>query len=193
MENINKSEESLTQPFEVFKHIKRDDFGEMDTELLIDYIIKTHHDFVKMNSVIIYGLAQKAFYRHSHTHPELITINNIIFLFLHDLLNQMKAEEQFHFPRIRQETNDLKCAERNENKILQSLMRRRKSLLNNHAKAFKYLTTLRQVTNNFDIPSDSSNSYKALFEKIKELEDDLIIHFQLEDDFLFHKGLLITE
>ena len=156
--------------------------GSQKTDFLIDNIIKTHHDFAKKKSVTIYSLAQKVFYRHSNTHPEILTINNIIFLFLHDLLNQMKEEEQFLFPRIRQAATDIKCAKKNDKNILQSLMQERKLLQNNHEKAFTYLNALRQATDNFEMPSDCSNSYKALIEEIKQLEDDLILHFHLEDD-----------
>jgi regulator of cell morphogenesis and NO signaling len=165
----------------------------METDFLIDYIIKTHHDFAKKKSIIIYMLAQKVFYRHSNTHPETLFINNIIFLFVHDLLNQMKGEEQFLFPHIRQAAMDMKCSEINNDNISKSLEWKRKLLQNNHAKMFTYLKALRQVTNNFDIPSDCSNSYKALIEKIKELEEDLILHFLLEDDFLFSNVRLIKE
>ena len=193
MENINQSEESIPRSFNVFKTISKDSFSKMEIKFLIDYIIQTHHDFAKKKAVIIYTLAQKIFYRHSNTYPEMLTINNIIFLFLHDLLNQMKGEEEFLFPRIRQAANEIKFAEINDTNILQSLKRKRKLLTNNHAKALAYLSTLRQVSNNFDAPPGACNSYKTLFGKIKELEDDLIIHFQLEDNFLFPNGLLIRQ
>ncbi|MDE3184872.1 MAG: hemerythrin domain-containing protein, partial [Bacteroidota bacterium] len=77
--------------------------------------------------------------------------------------------------------------------ISQSLEGKIKVLQNGHAKSFTYLKALRQVTDNFGIPSDACNSYKALFEKMKELEDDLNIHFHLEDDILFPNALLLTK
>ena len=162
--------------------------GKWETDFLIDYIIKTHHDFAKKNAVIIYNLAQKVAYRHSDNHPELLTLNKIIFLFLHDLLNQMSKEEQSIFPYIRQTAKDKIYAEK-YNSIPQSLKGKIKLLHNEHAKAFTYLKVLRQVTNNFRIPSDACNSYNALFEKIKELEDDLNMHFHLEDDILFPNAI----
>ena len=193
MNNIIRTEKAVPHSFKIYKAISKDGLGNMEKGFLIDYIIKTHHDFAKKKSVIIYTLAQKVFYRHSNTHPELLTINNIIFLFLHDLLNQMKEEEQFLFPHLCQAATDIKCGKKNHNNILQSLMRKRKLLQNNHEKTFTYLNALRQVTDNFDIPSDCSNSYKALIEKIKELEDDLTLHFHLEDDLLFPNGQLTKE
>ena len=193
MDNINGSEKTVPQPFKINKPISKDGPGNMETDFLIDHIIKTHHDFAKKKSGIIYMQAQKVLYRHSDTHPEMLTINNIIFLFLHDLLNQMKVEEQFLFPHIRQAAINIKYAEKNDNYILQSLMWIRKLLQNNHEKSFTYLIALRQATDNFKIPPDCSNSYNTLIEKLKELEDDLILHFHLEDDFLFPNGLLIKE
>ena len=193
VENSNVSVKNVLQPFKIFKPISRDDFGEWETDFFVDYMIKTHHDFAKKNAVIIYTLAQKVAYQHSYTHPELLTLNKIIFLFLHDLLNQMKEEEQFIFPRIRQKVNAIKYSEINDTCISQSLEGKIKVMQNEHAKSFTYLKALRQVTHNFGIPSDSCNSYKTLFEKIKELEDDLNIHFHLEDDFLFSNALLLTE
>ena len=165
------------------------DFDKWETNVLVDYIINTHHDFAKKNAVIIYNLAQKVTYRHSDNHPELRTLSEIIFLFLHDLLNQMLKEEQYIFPYIRQKEKDRKYAKINDNNISQSLKEKIKLLQNAHEKAFRYLKVLRQVTNNFRIPYDACNSYNALFEKIKELEDDLNMHFHLENDILFPNAI----
>ena len=187
-----ESVKSVLQPFKVFKPTSGNGFGKGQTDFLVDYIVKTHHELAKKNAAVIYNLAQKVTYRHSDNHPELLTLNKIIFLFLHDLLNHMKEEEQFIFPRLRQRANAIRYTEINDTCISQSLEGKIKVLQNEHAKAFTYLKALRQVTDNFGIPSDACNSYKALFEKIKELEDDLLIHFHLEDDILFSNALLLT-
>ena len=110
-------------------------------------------------------------------------------MFLHDLLNQMLKEERSIFPYIRQKEKNRKYAKINDNNSSQSLKEKIKLLQNEHGKAFTYLKVLRQLTNNFRIPSDACNSYKALFEKIKELEDDLNLHFHLEDDILFPNAI----
>jgi regulator of cell morphogenesis and NO signaling len=112
-------------------------------------------------------------------------------MFLHDLLNQMSKEEQSIFPYIRQAAIDKRYSKINSG--LQSLKEKIKCLQDEHAKVFIYLKALRQVTNNYGIPSDACNSYTALFEKMKELEYDLNIHFYLEDDFLFPNVLQLTE
>jgi regulator of cell morphogenesis and NO signaling len=180
---------SALQPVNVFKPISRNDFGKWETDVLVDYIIKTHHDFTKKNAVIIYNLAQKVTYRHSDNHPELRTLTEVIFLFLHDLLNLMLKEERSIFPYIRQKEKNSKYAKINDNSSSPSLKEKIKLLQNEHRKAFTYLKVLRQVTNNFRIPYDACNSYNALFGKIKELEDDLSMHFHLENDILFPNAI----
>jgi regulator of cell morphogenesis and NO signaling len=178
---------SVLQPFKIFKPISRNCFDKWETDFLINYIIKTHHAYAKTNAVIIYNLAQKVAYRHSDNHPELLTLNKIIFLFLHDLLNEMSKEEQSLFPDIRQTTKDKTYSKTNS--VSQSLKEKIKLLHNEHVKAFTYLKVLRQLTNNYKIPPDACNSYTTLFLKMKELEDDLSMHFHLEDDILFPNAI----
>ncbi len=187
-ERGNRPLKSKLHPFKAFEPISGNDFSEWETDCLIDHIIKTHHDFAKKNAVIIYILAQKVFYRYGDTHPEMLPFNKVLFLFLHDLLNQMKEEEQFIFPHIRQTGNHLKYAGINDTAFPPSLKKKIKLLQIEHAKSFTYLKALREITDNFGIPSDTCNSYKTLFEKMKELEDDLNMHFHLENDILFARG-----
>src|SRR5665213_950043 len=86
-------------------HDVKNTFGEKDSmtsfdkypaDLLIDYIIKTHHDFAKRNAVVIYNFLQKVAY--SHQHSELKKFSEVAFFFFQDLLNQMLKEEQDFFP-----------------------------------------------------------------------------------------------
>lgn len=195
-ENTNKfiacaeSEKSVLQPFKVLKPTSWNGLGKGPTKFLIDYIITTHHRFVKKNAVVIYDLARKVTYRHCGNHPELLTLNKILFLFLHDLLNHIKEEEQFIFPRLRQKESAIIDSELDDTWLSQSLEGKINELQYEHAKSLAYLKALRQLTYNFGIPSDACHSYKALFEKIKEFEEDLLIHFHLEDDILFSNELL---
>ena len=84
------------------------EFNKCDTDLLIDYIIKTHHAIAKTNSIVIYNLTQKAVYRHGDRHPELKKFCEVAFLLFQNLLNQLLKEELYLFPVIRQAANDSK-------------------------------------------------------------------------------------
>jgi regulator of cell morphogenesis and NO signaling len=162
-------------------------FEKCDADFLIDYIIKTHHVFAKKNSVIIYDLTQKVAYRHSHQREELKKFNEIAFLFFHGLLNQMLREEQSLFPFIRQIIKDRKYPGKKDDDISRTLEEKIKLEQNKHEEVFKYLKSFREITKDYEIPADACNHYKSLFQKMKELEHDLILHFHLEANILFRK------
>jgi len=51
------------------------------------------------------------------------------------------------------------------------------------------LEFFRKLTNDYTLPENACNSYRFLFEKIKEFEKDLQTHFHLENNILFPKAL----
>src|SRR4051812_28800549 len=75
-------------------------FNEWDLDKLSDYIITTHHTYVKKNTVVIYELMQELGNTHRQNHPELLKLSEVAFLFFHDLLNHLKKEERILFPNI---------------------------------------------------------------------------------------------
>ncbi len=176
----------LHQPFNVLKTISCDGFQKWDTDFLIESIVKTHHEFAKDNAVIIYSLAQKVAYRHCESHPELLKLTEVIFLFFHDLLNEMRQEE-FFFAYIRQIAKEKRHRQRPDNTDSKVLTDTLKLLQNDLEKALNYLKVIRQIAGNYKIPSDACHSYRSLLEMLKDFEEYLIVHFHLEKDILFLK------
>jgi len=176
-------------------HGESDDtkFNKYDTNFLIDYIIKTHHAFAKTNTITIYNLIQKVAYRHSHEHNELKRFNEVAFFFFQDLLNQVLREELNLFPYLRQTIREINYNNKNDNAAFQSLKEKIQLQKTEHKKSFNYLNIFREITNNYEIPLDACNHYKSLFEKMKELEYDLTLHFYLEDNILFRNAIADDE
>lgn len=182
---------ALLQPFNVFKTISQGDFDKWDTDFLIEFIIRMHHSFAKKNAVIVYRLAQKVFYRHCENHPELLKLTEVIFLFLHDLLNQIRKEE-FYFAYIRQIAGEKRHLQTSGNSGLIVLKHTTKLLQATHEKVFKNLKVIREITDNYRAPFDACHSYKSLFKKLKEFEKDMNLHFYLEKDILFVKAVALA-
>lgn len=174
-------------PLNIFKTIAYRDFNKWDTDFLVDYIIRTHHGVVEKKAVTIYKLVQKVAYRHSDGHPELLTLTEVTFLLLHDLLNQMTKEENIFFPHTSQIEKNKKCPQGPGNSNSEFLKNKMKLLQDAHENVLNYLKAIRKITNNYRIPSDACNSYRSLFEKMKEFEEDVNFHFMLEKDILFQR------
>lgn len=181
----------LLQPFNVFKTISRDDFEKWDIDFLVEYL-KTHHGFARKNATVIYEQGQRVFYRHCENHPELITLTEVMVLFLHDLLHQIKKEE-FFFAFIRQISKTKRHLQTPGNADLKVVNDTIKLLRNDQEKSMNYLKVIRQITGNYRIPPDACHSYKSLFEKLQVLEEDLIFHFHLEKNILFPKAAALAE
>ena len=169
------------------------EFNKWDIDALIDYIINTHHRYAKENAVIIYDLAQNVSNRHSEKHPELTKLVTALFFFFNDLLNHLKKEEQILFPNISELVKKKSCAEGITYTTFGFIKESAIGMMKEHWAAGKELKLFRKLTNNYLLPADACASYKYLFEKMKEFENDLFLHVHLEDNILFPKAITLDE
>ncbi|MEP7376868.1 MAG: DUF542 domain-containing protein [Chitinophagaceae bacterium] len=169
------------------------EFNKWDIDALIDYIINTHHRYAKENAVIIYDLAQKVANRHSEKHPELKKLVTALFLFLNDLLNHLKKEEQILFPNIRQLVKKKSCVEGITYTTFGFIKESAIGMKKEHLAAGNELKLFRKLTNDYLLPADACISYKSFFEKMKEFENDLFLHVHLENNILFPKAISLDE
>jgi regulator of cell morphogenesis and NO signaling len=62
-----------------------------------------------------------------------------------------------------------------------------------HQAAVKEIMIFRQLTNNYMVPADACNSYRRLFEKMRDFEKDLMLHIHLENEILFPRAIQLDE
>jgi regulator of cell morphogenesis and NO signaling len=165
------------------------EFNKWNLESLIDHVVSTHHRYAKENAVLIYDLVQHVASHDGNNHPEVARLAPVIFLFFHDLLNHMKREEQILFPNIKQlikkKSRPGKARYTTFGLIGESVRRMQKA----HETIGKDLELFYELTNGYLLPEDACSSYRSLFEKLREFEDDLLLHFHLENNILFPKAL----
>ena len=165
------------------------DYNKWELDFLADYIVNTHHRYVKENVETIYGLAAKVAQAHASQHPELNRFAQSVHHFLQDLLNHTVKEEKILFPAIKEGVAKKKDPSMNSSIqpgfIKQPIIMMQKE----HEIAGDDLTYFRKLTNDYTLPADACNSYNYLFEKMKEFEDDLHQHIHLENNILFPKAL----
>lgn len=164
------------------------DFDAWDLSFLADYIYNVHHKYVRENGPAIEQLAEKVASRHGTAHPELIELAKGLNMLMIDLYEHFQQEEQILFPAI-------KALERNgEAKEKPAGIERPIQVMEaEHGVAGEELKMLRELTADYNLPPDACNSYTYLFEKIKELENDLFQHIHLENNILFPKALKLEK
>lgn len=169
------------------------DFSQWDAGFLADYIINTHHRYVKDNAAIISALAQKVAQHHGNAHPELIELAARTGLFLNDLLSHLAKEEETVFPAIKQLAGRGKGLSATPDACTVSIAAAIDNMEEEHEAAGDDLRFFRDLSSNYSLPPDACNSYAYLFEKMKEFESDLFLHIHLENNILFPRAIRLEE
>jgi len=165
------------------------DYDKWDLDFLADYIVNTHHRYVKDNAENLNDMAIKVAEHHGDGHPELNRLATITYHFLQDLLDHIVKEEEVLFPVIKQIVAKTKNAEAETNYRIGSLNEPISLLLKEHDIANEDLNFFRKLTDNYTLPEGACNSYRYLFQKMQEFENDFKAHIHLENNILFPKAL----
>lgn len=155
---------------------------------LADYIVNTHHAYLKENDDQIAAYARKIAGIHGAHHPEVIRIANIFDKIATDMAGHLKEEEDVFFPalkradaaRIAGTTPDATDRET----IRASLLR----LHREHEEIGDAIHEIRHLSMEYAIPGDVCNTFMLTYQKLKEFEDDLHKHVHLENNILFPKA-----
>lgn len=160
------------------------DFEKYNLGELSDYIISTHHTYVKRSVPVILNLLEKE----SFSSRDMIREIQILFKELSELLLlHMEKEESILFPFIHKLV-DLKSGVDNEGIPLISLVRSPlERCKKEHKLHLSFMTEIRVLTNNFTIQYDKSDNTIILYTELKQFEEDLITHILLENNILFPK------
>ena len=166
------------------------DYLKWDIGFLADFIVNTHHQYIKDNTTFITELANKVAKVHGDKHPEVIKVAEIFAGVAKDLLLHIIKEERVLFPFIKELAN----MEKNRGKMPQSsfgdVSVPIQLMESEHEQAGEALEQIRKLTDNFTLPDGACASYTILFKKLAEYEDDLHRHVHLENNVLFPKALI---
>lgn len=165
------------------------DFDSWNIGFLADYIQNTHHQYVSKAIPQILPLAQKVADVHGEHHEEVIRINELFQDLAEELLQHMQKEEQILFPYIKKlvaNESDGKCTDPG---CFGSIGSPISVMEAEHENAGVILKELFRLSNAYQVPEDACNTFRVLFGKLKEFEDDLHRHIHLENNILFPKAL----
>ncbi len=163
-------------------------YNEWNLDFLADYILNTHHTYVRKNLPDLVAYAKKVAEVHGSQHPELHKIKSLVDEVNAELTSHMVTEEEVLFPAVKQ----LVLAHKNGQKIdTRELEKNIKSLESEHQLVGKNMAEIRVLSKDYTLPSDSCASYALLFKMLDEFENDLHLHIHLENNILFKKALEI--
>jgi regulator of cell morphogenesis and NO signaling len=162
-------------------------------DFLADYIVNTHHSYVRKSLPDITAYAQKVMKVHGKHHPELLRINQLVQDVNAELTSHMVKEEKVLFPYVK----ELVAAKNNTSPLHAAHFGTVQNPINmmemEHEMVGKNLDEIRELSNNYLLPEDACASYSLLYRLLDEFEDDLHLHIHLENNILFPKALEIEK
>ncbi len=160
-------------------------FNQWDLDFLADYIVNNHHAYVNMAIPFLTELSKKVAQVHGDRHPELLDIERHVAEVIDELVMHMRKEEMVLFPYIRQ------IAQAHKNKtplaapVFGTIAHPIEMMESEHTAAGHSLEAIQKLSNQFTPPADACTSYKVLFAKLQEFQQDLFQHIHLENNILF--------
>ncbi len=164
---------------------KEKNYNKMSVNALIKHIIETHHKYVKEKIPTIKDFAKKVSKVHGKNYPETNLIYHLFLRLSDELLDHMNKEEEILFPKIKILVD--KTYSKSVFFSYGTISNPIKMMEMEHESAKKVLKEIEELSNKYNSPPSACNTYKALYNSLKEFQDDLHIHIHLENNILFPK------
>ena len=169
-------------------------YNDWNLDFLADYIVNTHHSYVKKTIPDVREYAAKVAKVHGGSHPELFRINQLAQEVCDEMSAHMIKEETVLFPYIKQLVSAKNSGKENEKfgnfetvETPINMMEMEHEVVGNN------MDEIRKLSKNFELPGDACASYSYLFKILDEFENDLHVHVHLENNILFPKALALEK
>lgn len=158
---------------------------EWDTTFLARYIVEAHHRYVRESLPVLREFAEKVERVHGRTRPELGAIREKITDLAEELERHLAEEEAEVFPLIAALADGdgvgRGAAATDPDAVLAALE-------DDHERAGTLTRQIRELSDDFTPPETACNTFRALYAKLHEFEEDLHRHVHLENNVLFPRA-----
>ncbi|NVK53132.1 MAG: iron-sulfur cluster repair di-iron protein [Flavobacteriaceae bacterium] len=165
------------------------DYNNWELDFLIDFIVNTHHKYVEENLTLLKQYGDRVAKVHGHHYTELLEIKDLIHEVSDELAAHMKKEELILFPFIKKLVQAIKNNTPIEKPHFGTVNNPIKMMEEEHDKAGDIFKRISELTDKYQTPEGACNTFKALYSKLEEFEDDLHQHVHLENNILFPKAI----
>lgn len=167
------------------------DFDNWGLDFLMVYIENIHHTYVRESLPLISQYANKVAKVHGHHYEEVVKVNKLFHDVANELISHMQKEEQILFPFIKQLIDAKKGTNEYKKPPFGTVNNPIKMMEHEHEQAGDTLKEIASLTNNYTPPEGACNTFKALYSKLEEFEQDLHQHIHLENNILHPKAIAI--
>ena len=166
-------------------------FKNWELDFLIDYIVNTYHIYLKESLEMLDAYASKVARVHGEGHPRVVKIYEWFLAVKEELTAHMQKEEMVLFPYIKELVASNRADSNIELSHFGSVQNPISMMETEHEKAGDILKEIGKLSDNYNPPDWACNTFKALYAKLDEFEQDLHLHVHLENNILFPKAILL--
>lgn len=159
--------------------------AELPLHELTEYIIRTHHDYLRNELPRLHIMAARVAQVHGGHTPALVELFEVFTSLEEELTSHLQKEEQILFPIVAAISRGTAPPLYLGGPI--------SCMIHEHDVAGAALARLRELSNDFQPPADACNTYRALFSGLADLEEDLHRHIHLENSVLFPGAQALTQ
>jgi regulator of cell morphogenesis and NO signaling len=153
---------------------------------LTNYIIARHHGYLRKELPEISGMIEKVVAAHGLNHGDsLLPLRRTFADLAAELSTHMMKEERVLFPLIEQMEKAAGLGFAPPPVPGGSVNNPIRMMKHEHDDAAAALAQMRRLTSDYGVPDDGCATYRALFQRLEDLEADLHEHIHLENNVLF--------
>jgi regulator of cell morphogenesis and NO signaling len=166
------------------------DFTEWPLDLLIDYIEKKHHRYVKAQIPLLTEFVNKVYRSHGETHPELKEMRDLFMQDSQDLLTHLQVEEEMLFPVIRNIAAPAELHDDNACIPVSLLNNMINKMTNDHTGEGDRWRRINSIAENVQL---GCRTAFVTFALLRDFEEDLHEHIHLENNILFPSAIRLKK
>ncbi|TXG37416.1 iron-sulfur cluster repair di-iron protein [Seonamhaeicola maritimus] len=164
------------------------DYNSWNLDFLIDHIINIHHTYVEESIPLILQYSNRVAEVHGHHYTEVVKINQLFTEVANELAAHLKKEELVLFPYIKKLLKLKSEGAQLETPSFGTVKNPIHMMEEEHESAGDIFKTIADLTNNYTPPESACNTFRALYAKLEEFEQDLHQHIHLENNILHTKA-----
>ena len=175
------------------KVLPSQNFNNWELDFLIVYIVNTHHTYVKEALELIEAYASKVANVHGKAEPAVVRIYELFQVVAREMTSHMFKEEEILFPYIKNLIAVQKGRTIWSAPHFETVTNPISMMEHEHETVGDVLKQIASISNNYTPPDWACNTFRALYAKLDEFEQDLHIHVHLENNILFPKAIQIEK
>jgi len=153
---------------------------------IVENIEHNHHDFLRRLLPDLDKRIDTVAQVHGDTDERLKELRELFAALATDLENHLLHEEDALFPMCREmeaagSISPTRCGSAVGGPIA--------CMETEHEQAREVLAKLRELTDNFTVPSHACNLYRSVIDDLKQFDHNMAVHMQKEDKVLFPRAL----